>query len=145
MENSEKKVKQVIVVRKDLKMPKGKIGAQVAHASLGSLLKLFNKKHFPDDRFKYELEFNENSYLDLWLNGIFTKICLSVESEDEMIELYNTINKYNEINKEKIPVCLIEDNGLTCFNGIKTKTCLGIGPFWSDEIDNFTKNLKLLY
>ena len=47
MENSERKVKQVIVVRKDLKMPKGKIGAQVAHASLGSLLKLFNKKHFP--------------------------------------------------------------------------------------------------
>lgn len=39
---------------------------------------------------------------------------------------------------------MIEDNGLTEFHGVKTKTCIGIGPWVSEEIDKFTKHLKLL-
>lgn len=146
MENNEKKVKQVIIVRKDLKMPTGKVAAQASHASLGALLKMFKKKTYPDDRTKYEVEFNDGSILDKWLNGIFTKICLTVNSEEELDNIYNDIVKYNEtIKGEQIPIVMIEDCGLTCFNGIKTKTCIGIGPFWSDDIDKFTKHLKLLY
>ena len=70
-----RKVKQVIVFRKDLingekfSISSGKIGAQCAHASNAALLKLFEKK---DN--KYEVDIEPNGYLDIWLNGIFTKI-----------------------------------------------------------------------
>ena len=136
----ERKVKQVIVVRKDLKMRMGKAIAQGSHSSIGALLTMFNKQTYPDDRTKYSVEFEEGSILDKWLNGIFTKICLYVESEDELVELYNKI----KTESPDIPIALIEDAGLTEFHGVKTKTCIGIGPYWSDEIDKYTKDLKLL-
>lgn len=136
-------VKQVIVIDKSKQMNVGKIVAQGSHASLGALLTMFNKKHCLDDRTKYEVTFSENSILDKWLNGIFTKVCLEVRSEEEMMDIYNRILEYNKTASEKIPVVLIEDSGLTCFHGEKTKTCIGIGPFWSDKIDEFTGHLKL--
>lgn len=136
----ERNVKQVIVIRKDLKMRLGKCVAQGSHASLGALLTMFNKQKYPDDRTKYSVEFEEDSILDKWLNGIFTKICLYVESEDELVDLYNKI----KTESPNIPIVLIEDAGLTEFHGVKTKTCIGIGPYWSNEIDKYTKDLKLL-
>ena len=36
------------------------------------------------------------------------------------------------------------DEGITMFNGVKTFTCIGIGPYYSEEIDKFTGSLKLL-
>lgn len=138
--NKERQVKQVIIMRKDLNMRKGKLIAQGSHASLGTLLTMFNKQKYPDDRTKYSVEFEEDSILDKWLNGIFTKICLYVNSEEELVNLYNNIKE----NKPQIPCVLIEDCGLTEFHGVPTKTCIGVGPYWSDEIDTFTKDLKLL-
>ena len=143
MENTERDVKQVIVVDKSKQMYVGKIVAQGSHASLGALLTMFNKKTYLDERTKYEVTFNEGSILDKWLNGIFTKVCLGVNSESEMLEIYTNVIRYNETAKEKIPIVLIEDCGKTCFHGEKTKTCLGIVPFWSDVIDEFTGHLKL--
>lgn len=140
MEQDNRTAKQVIVIRKDLNMRKGKMIAQACHASLGALIKLFDKQEYPDDRYKYSLSFEENGYLDKWLNGIFTKICLYVNSEDELVALYNKITQENS----DIPCVMIEDNGLTEFHGVKTKTCIGIGPYWSDDIDKFTANLPLL-
>ncbi|QJX80020.1 aminoacyl-tRNA hydrolase [Priestia megaterium] len=47
--------------------------------------------------------------------------------------------------KEKgLPAVLIEDSGLTVFNGVKTKTCLAIGPYNSEEIDEITGHLPLM-
>ena len=138
----ERNVKQVIVVDKSKCMNPGKIAAQVSHASLGALLTMFNKKNYGNET-EYSVRFGDKSILDKWLNGIFTKICLNAQSEDEMMEIYDKVVEYNETAEEKIPVVLIEDCGKTCFHGIKTKTCLGIGPFWSDEIDKFTGHLKL--
>lgn len=143
MENTERDVKQVIVVDKSKQMNVGKIVAQGSHASLGALLTMFNKKTYLGERTKYEVTFNEGSILDKWLNGIFTKVCLGVNSESEMLEIYTNVIRYNETAKEKIPIVLIEDCGKTCFHGEKTKTCLGIGPFWSNVIDEFTGHLKL--
>lgn len=145
----DRKVKQVIVFRKDLKIKhKGKYVAQGAHASLGALLKCFKKKHIDTYQgeelneplgVNYSLNVLNGSYLDKWLNGIFTKICLGVDSEEEMLELYNKITT----ERPDIPCVLITDCGLTEFDGIPTNTCIGIGPFWSDEIDVYTKDLKL--
>lgn len=140
-------VKQVIVIRKDLNMRKGKMVSQGAHASLGALLQCFDKDEIKkkiDNKeiisgYDYRLLFEPETYFDKWLNGLFTKICLYVESEKELTDLYNQIKK-----ESNIPCVMIEDSGLTEFHGIKTKTCIGIGPYWSKEIDKFTKDLKLL-
>lgn len=145
-------VKQVIVVRKDLNMRKGKIAAQASHASLGALLKMFTKElctSFVYDKnlqtyTRYSVQFENDSILDKWLNGIFTKVVVSVDSEAELDLVYDTIQAYNETADEKIPCVMIEDAGLTEFHGVKTKTCVGIGPFNANIIDNFTGNLKLL-
>lgn len=134
-----KQVKQVIVVRKDLNMRKGKLVAQGSHASLGALLKEFNKTQ-DETGVSYSCHFEKGSILDKWLNGIFTKICLYVESEDELVDLYNEI----KLKSPQIPCVLIEDAGLTEFHGQTTKTCIGIGPYWSEDIDFFTNKLKLL-
>ena len=148
--------KQVIVFRKDLlKGPnairKGKFGAQVAHASLGALLKCFNIYKQESMRrglagniesgqieYKYDVSFTENSVLDDWLNGKFTKVVVSVDSDEELVAL----NK--ALDETYIPHALITDSGLTEFHGVPTNTCLGIGPYISEEIDKFTGNLSLL-
>jgi len=128
--------KQVIIIRKDLKMRKGKMVSQGAHASLGAVLKLMKKTdNYP---IKYELKFNKDSYLDQWLNGIFTKITVGVDTEDELLELYN---KALEMN---IPTVLITDSGKTEFHNTPTNTCIAIGPYYSTEIDKITGYLKLL-
>lgn len=137
------KVKQVIVMRTDLKnsngqkVRTGKLISQGSHASLGSLLTLFRKYTTNDETTVYNLEFGKDTILDSWLNGIFTKICLSVDSEEELLKIYNSI-------PTEIPSVLITDSGLTEFNGVPTNTCIGIGPWDSDEIDKITGHLKLL-
>ena len=147
--------KQVIVFRKDLlKGPnairKGKFGAQCAHASLGALLKLFSvyKQELvrlgtfdvePGKiQYEYNLTFGKDSILDDWLNGKFTKVVVSVDSDEELIAL----NK--ALDETYIPHALITDAGLTEFHGVPTNTCLGIGPYTAEEIDKFTGNLPLL-
>ena len=78
------------------------------------------------------------SPLDEWLRGSFTKICLYVESEEELDKLYC------EAKAQALPVVMIEDNGWTEFGGKKTKTCIAIGPAEAEEIDKVTGKLKLL-
>lgn len=132
-------VKQVIVLRKDLHMRKGKMVAQGAHASLDAFLSLFTKTTGNGET-SYTLHVKDESMLSYWMDGSYTKICLYVESEKELVELYERIRRGNPA----IPVALIEDMGLTEFHGQITKTAVGIGPYRSDEIDRFTKDLKLL-
>lgn len=130
-------IKQVIVMRKDLNMRKGKMIAQGSHASLGALLKFFDKIENKGS-VTYKVQFGKNSYLDQWLNGTFTKICLYVNSEEELD------NIKSQCDEAKIPNALIIDAGLTEFHEIPTKTCIGIGPWDSEQIDKITGNLPLL-
>lgn len=140
------KAKQIIVVRHDLikgpnKVRIGKMMAQVAHASLGSLLKWFKKDgniHSTDSDFTYSCSFTSGSILDDWLNGKYTKIVVSVPIEEDLIKLEQEC-KFNGI-----PCCLITDAGITEFHGISTITCLGIGPYIEEDIDKLTKDLPLL-
>lgn len=123
----DRSVKQVIIMRNDLNMRKGKMVSQGAHASLKVIIDRLDITHMSD-----------NHPIKIWLNNSFTKICVQVNSEDELD------NVYQQAIDKKIPCALIIDNGLTEFKGIKTKTCCAIGPWWSDEIDLITKDLKLL-
>ena len=123
-------IKQVIVMRTDLNMRKGKMVAQGAHASMASLLTGFIKN---EDTYKIGTD-----EVYEWLNGAFTKICVQCSSEEELDAIYA------EAQRANLLCALITDNGLTEFKGVPTKTCLAIGPNDSEDIDKITKHLKLL-
>lgn len=120
-----RQTKQVIIMRKDLNMRKGKMVAQGAHASLGV--------------FTRGLANESQDFTKQWLESDFRKICLSVDSLDELQDIFDKATLVNDM-----PVIMITDNGVTEFNGVSTVTCIAIGPYWSDEVDKLTGNLKLL-
>jgi len=129
MKKNDGKAKQVILIRKDLNMSPGKLGAQVAHASLSALL---NTSFTKGSNFIIPID----SAIDNWLLGRFTKICLAVNNEDELLSFYETVKKAG------LRVSLIKDAGFTEFNE-PTYTCVGIGPELNEEIDKITGKLKL--
>lgn len=127
-------IKQVIVIRKDLKMRRGKEIAQGSHASMAFLTNRL-RKLLDKNAVNIQKEFTKAEWE--WMEGGFTKICLSVDSEQELLEIFR---KSKEL---KLETQLITDSGKTEFNGIPTNTCLCIGPDYSEKIDPVTSHLKL--
>ncbi len=127
-----RRAKQVIIIRKDLNMRKGKQIAQGAHASMKVLL---DSAINNEDTLTIHLD---DSALSNWITGLFTKVCVGVNSEKELVDLYKQA-------LEKGLLCsLIVDSGLTEFDGVPTKTAVAIGPAYPEEIDPITGHLKLL-
>jgi PTH2 family peptidyl-tRNA hydrolase len=123
--------KQVIVLRKDLNMRKGKLVAQGAHASMGAILSLCKQ-----DGDKLVLEMDDRT--KPWLTGRFKKICVYVNSEQELLDIYNQAKELGLITS------LIKDAGLTEFNGVATLTAVAVGPDREDRVDAVTKSLPLM-
>lgn len=118
--------KQVLVVRKDLHMRAGKIGAQCAHASLAVVLDLLKTQSgLNDPRAKP------------WLEGKFKKVCVVVNSEEELLEIVEKAKSKGLLHS------LITDAGLTEFAGVPTITCAAIGPDTEENINKITGSLKL--
>jgi len=114
-------MKQVIVVRSDLKLGKGKLAAHVSHASLAG----------------YKLVKESNpEIVEEWEREGEKKIVVKVNAERELFELYEKI-------KKEIPCTIIRDAGFTQI-APGTVTCLVVGPWKDEEVDRFTKDLKLL-
>ncbi len=111
--------KQVIVVRKDLKMDKGKIAAQVAHASLEAYKKAYTK-----DVIGWEAE------------GM-KKVVVGVKDIKEFMRIKENVKR------AKIPYSVVRDAGRTQIRP-GTVTAMGIGPAKEEKINRITKNLKLL-
>ena len=139
-------VKQVILIRKDLrntkgeKITKGKYCSQAAHATTAVILKMMKKTSFSSvdgTGETWSLNIYNNTPLSQWLNDSFTKVCLAVNSEKELLDLHQQAKDLGLIS------ALIQDNGLTEFGGIKTYTTCSIGPAYSEEIDKITKHLSL--
>lgn len=130
------KIKQVIVIRKDLKMRRGKEIAQGAHASIAFLSNRVRSFYDGIDS-GHGGKLGVSKAQEEWLRGIFTKICLRVNSEEELLEIDR---KAREAGLE---VHLITDSGKTEFNGIPTHTCLAIGPDEAEKIDMITSDLEL--
>lgn len=132
--------KQVIVVRKDLNMRKGKIAAQAAHASVSAVIKASLKD---GETYPFELDSEGRitmggySYLAQWLRGSFKKVCVYVNLEEELFEIYNQGLENGFI------VSLIQDSGLTEFHNVPTYTCLAFEPLPAHVIDLITGNLPL--
>ncbi len=128
------KTKQVIVIRKDLKMRRGKQISQGCHASMKAILDRGGIKH-PDSN---QLVIEMTPEMKEWLTGIFTKICVSVDSEQELLDIYK------QAQDADLVCSLIQDVGLTEFGGVPTYTAVAIGPAKNEDIDKITGELKLL-
>ena len=111
--------KQVILLRKDLKLPLGKACSQAAHASVSAVLK------------------TDQKLVQKWKSAGMAKIVLYVANEKELLKFEK------EVRKAKIKCSLITDAGKTTI-APGTTTCLGIGPDDEDDIDAITGDLKLV-
>ncbi|HOC77369.1 MAG TPA: peptidyl-tRNA hydrolase Pth2 [Methanofastidiosum sp.] len=116
------KYKQVVVVREDLKLSKGKLSAQVAHAAVSCAIKA---------------EKNKNKYFSDWFSEGQKKVVLKVNDLDSLLKIFNEAKSVGLITE------LIKDAGLTEIPP-GTITVLGIGPAPEEEIDRVVGNLKLL-
>ena len=111
--------KQVILVRQDLKLPKGKLSSQVAHASVEALL----KSHKDD--------------IKKWKDHGMKKVVLKVKDKKELF-------KYKQLAEDLgLVSAIITDAGKTVIEP-GTITCLGIGPDKEEKIDEVTGELKML-
>ena len=110
----------------------GKYCAQSAHASMGALLSLADRQ---DDKFVISLD---DPFVKEWLVGKFAKITVYVNTEAELIAIYEAAKN------AQLPTALIKDSGLTEFNGVPTLTAVGIGPADSNRINKITGTLPLL-
>ena len=111
--------KQVILVRDDLKMPKGKMAAQCSHASVGSVL-----KSHKDDIAK-------------WRSEGMKKVVLKVKDEKELFLYKQHAEDSGLVN------AVITDAGRTIVEP-GTITCMGIGPDKEEKIDEVTGKLKMI-
>ncbi|MFH1511427.1 MAG: peptidyl-tRNA hydrolase Pth2 [Candidatus Woesearchaeota archaeon] len=112
-------MKQVILIRQDLKLPKGKLAAQASHASVEAALKSGKER------------------LESWRRQGAKKVVLKVADEKELLE-------FERLAKEsKLTTALIIDAGHTVVEP-GTITCLGIGPDREELIDKVTGKLKMV-
>ncbi len=114
--------KQVVIVRKDLRMSKGKLAAQVAHAAVDAALKTLKVR--PE-------------WVYSWIEQGQKKVVLASTSESELLKIYE------EFSKLGLPTSLIYDAGRTELPP-NTLTALGVGPAPSSLVDRVVGNLKLL-
>jgi peptidyl-tRNA hydrolase, PTH2 family len=112
-------MKQVILVRQDLRLPKGKLAAQVAHAAVLAVEKC------------------SSSDYTAWKDEGSKKVVLKVADETELLEYKKKAGRC------KLPVALVTDAGRTVI-APGTKTCIAIGPADDEEIDAITGTLTML-
>ena len=120
--NALKDVKFVCLVNNELKMGKGKIAAQVGHASVKAAL-------LASEKYPAEMQ--------AWLSSGQQKVVLKVQNTSELEKIIESAQELN------LPTCIIRDAGKTQIPP-NSLTVGGIGPALSEEIDKLTNNLKLL-
>ena len=135
--------KMMIVMRRDLKMRKGKIAAQAGHACVEAILMALHKENCTADLVQTEdgmlLQHADRqpSPLSEWFSDGCAKICVYVDSEEELLSIA-------EKAQEKGILCaVITDAGMTEFHGVPTKTCLALEPLPADIADELTGDLPL--
>jgi peptidyl-tRNA hydrolase, PTH2 family len=129
--------KQVIVMRTDLGMRKGKMVAQGSHAAMAFMSR--NLQKWDHSRFgDYNLSTAFTEAEREWLEHSFTKICVGVSSEAELLVVHS------RAIRSGMKSYIITDNGTTEFRGVPTRTCCAIGPDYSEKFAEITGGLKLL-
>jgi peptidyl-tRNA hydrolase, PTH2 family len=118
MLSSEQELKQVIIIRADLKLPKGKAAAQSAHASVEATLN------------------SSQDNVNRWRAEGMKKIVVKAQDEQELLTLWQRAKTH------KLVASLITDAGKT-YVAPGTKTALAIGPDKEELIDKVTGELSL--
>lgn len=112
-------MKQTIIMRADLKLPKGKAAAQAAHASVEATLR------------------SDKAEVKEWRSEGMAKIVLKVADEKELL-------KYNQLAKDAgLVTAVITDAGHTVV-APGTRTCMAVGPADEEKLDALFGELKLL-
>lgn len=137
--------KQMIVVRRDLKMRKGKIAAQAGHACVEAVLMALAKEQRLSD---VAMDPRENGVLlqtdnkpatplSDWFQYGVAKICVYVDSEEALLDIHR------QAKEAGILSALIRDAGCTEFHGQPTYTCLAFEPLPAERADAITGGLPL--
>ena len=129
-------VKMVTVMRTDLGMRKGKMISQGQHAALMCYKECYEHELLCNQR--GQDEGRHNAFYE-WNNPLsgYRKITVGIDSLEELMDIYN-----NAVAAHLV-VSIVKDLGLTEFKE-PTITCICIGPHYDEQIDPFTKHLKLL-
>lgn len=135
--------KMMIIMRRDLKMRKGKIAAQSGHACIEAVLTALKKEGRLNDLvFRHGGMCLINSDkpetpLSEWFNYGCAKICVYVDSEEELLRIAENAAE------KGIIASVITDAGMTEFHGEPTKTCLALEPLPTEIADTLTGHLPL--
>lgn len=152
-EKNKRYLRQVIVCRKDLNMPTGKVAAMCAHAAMTFIIKKLSLTGFS------HLDGEEDAWCFAHCNGLFTedewqwiteldpglekegqvsmaKIVLEVKSIEELLEVEKKTKEAN------LMVVRVVDSGYS-HNPVGTLTCIAIGPDWPEKLQPITGHLKL--
>jgi PTH2 family peptidyl-tRNA hydrolase len=114
--------KQVLVIRTDLKMSRGKMAVQTAHAAVSSAEEARKHSPMPWRRWLWEGQ---------------KKVAVKVATESDLISLRE------KAERAGLPTYLVRDRGLTELPP-GTVTALGIGPGATKVVDKITGDLPLL-
>ena len=135
--------KMMIVMRRDLKMRKGKIAAQAGHACIDAILRALIREDRMND-FEMTAEGlalknsdKPSSPLTDWFAYGCAKVCVYVDSEEALLDVAK------KAEERGIIASLITDAGMTEFHGIPTKTCLALEPLPAEIADELTGALPL--
>jgi PTH2 family peptidyl-tRNA hydrolase len=131
-------LKQVIVMRTDLNMRKGKMAAQAAHAQTVMMChrKWMKFEGMDDETNLLTIKIKKQDLM--WMVGLHTKIVVGIGSENELLEMIKKAEGYG------IDAWAVYDAGVTEFHGNKTLTCAAFGPADESILDPLTGGLKLL-
>jgi PTH2 family peptidyl-tRNA hydrolase len=135
----------MIVMRRDLKMRKGKIAAQAGHACVeATLMALVREGRLDQVRVTesgnwvyLEDDGSESTPLTRWFDKGVAKVCVYVDGEEALLEV---AEKGRELG---FAVALVRDAGFTEFHGEATYTCLAFEPLAPEQIDPITGKLPL--
>ncbi|MCP4286921.1 MAG: aminoacyl-tRNA hydrolase [Gammaproteobacteria bacterium] len=127
------RVKQVILIRKDLKMRRGKEIAQGSHAAMEFLVSRLR----PGLDGGATINVNLDEVERFWIIHGMAKVCLQVSSEQALIDCHQ------KAILQGLESHLIRDSGRTEFGGVPTYTACAIGPDEASRIDQVTGDLSL--
>ena len=137
------KSKMMIVMRRDLKMRKGKIAAQAGHACIDAVLMALCKEgrmndfEMTADGLTLKQAGTQGTPMTDWFAYGCAKVCVYVDGEDALLEIAK------KAEERGIIASVITDAGMTEFHGEPTKTCLALEPLPADAADELTGNLPL--
>jgi peptidyl-tRNA hydrolase len=112
-------MKQALIANESLRLPRGKLAAQAAHAAMAAFLAASSERRLA------------------WLESGMAKVVLRGDSEEHLLELHE------KAQAAGLPTYIVRDAGKTVVEP-GTITFVGIGPAEADELDSITRDLKLL-